>query len=85
MILLWIATCISIFSSIVRALDIGYSIEMYILSCIAQICLIYESFQIMHIQQVTLNCFYLAISLLGLFKRFKVFKVFKRFKISKRI
>ena len=65
---LWLGTFISIITSIVRALNIGYQKEMYILSSLSCLPLIYNSYQMNSNQLIILNVFYLIIALMGVYK-----------------
>lgn len=64
----WIAVSISILTSIVRALNIGFQKYTYILSSLASIMLIYNAYQLNSNQLIFLNTFHGLISLMGVYR-----------------
>lgn len=63
--LLWVATLLSVFTTFVRALNIGYVVELYLLSCIAYVIMcVYERER----RLIALNAFYLIMALVGAFR-----------------
>lgn len=66
-ILSWIGTVISILASIIRALNVGYYMQTYIMSGISNIILIYNAYKLKSNQFMILNVFHLLICLIGIY------------------
>ena len=67
-IILWICVAFSIFTTTIRALNIGFQKETYILSSLTYIPLIYDAWLSNSNQNFVLNGFYLLISLLAVYR-----------------
>lgn len=66
--LLWISVIISIITSIIRALNIGFQKETYILSSLAHVPILYDLWYTGSNQAIVLNLFYLLIGLMGVYR-----------------
>lgn len=65
----WIAIIISVSTSIVRAIDIGYQWHTYVLSSVSNVLLIYNAYCLGSSQLIVLNIFYMLISFVGIYRR----------------
>lgn len=64
----WIGIIISVSTSVVRAANIGYLYQTYILSSMSSILLGYHAYTLGSRQLVILNCFHLLIGLMGIYR-----------------
>lgn len=64
----WIATIISISTSLVRAANIGYLWHTYIMSSLSSLLLVYHAYSLGSSQLIVLNSFHLLISLFGIYR-----------------
>jgi len=65
----WVAIIISVSTSIVRAIDIGYQWHTYVLSSICNVLLIYNAYCLGSNQLIVLNIFYMLVSFVGIYRR----------------
>ncbi len=66
-ILSWIGTFVSILASVIRALNVGYYMQTYIMSSISNVILIYNAYKLKSNQLMVLNSFHLLICLIGIY------------------
>ena len=66
--ILWLSVFVSVGTSIIRALNIGYQQQTYILSAIFQVPLIYHAYLNNSNQLIMLNVFYTLISSMGAYR-----------------
>ena len=64
----YIPICISIGSSVIRACNIGYQKETYLLSAIANFILIFYQYTLGSIPNILMNLFHMFISLWGFYR-----------------
>lgn len=67
-IITWLGILISISTSIVRAINIGYQKHTYVLSALSNIVLLYNAYNLGSSQLIILNIFHLTISVAGIYR-----------------
>ena len=64
----WIGVLVSIGTSVIRALNVGYQWHTYIMSSLSGLALIYNGYQLGSNQLIFLNTFHMIISLMGVYR-----------------
>lgn len=63
----WLGMVLSITASIIRALNIGYYKQTYMMSFISSAILVYNAYHLKSIQLIILNTFHLFICMTGIY------------------
>ena len=66
--ILWVVVVASVVTSIIRACNIGFQKETYIISVLTHIPLIYKSYTLGSTQMMVLEMFYLLIAVFGIYR-----------------